>query len=73
MIKIILWLPFKKSITMVTMSTFVSVSISKNVSFLIVYMFAKFGAFIKKCTMFLVSRYTIIKKLHFYQFFMGTS
>ena len=39
---------------MVTMSTFVSASISKRV-----YMCAKFGAFIKKCTIFWLSRYTI--------------
>ena len=46
---------------MVPMSTFMSASISKNVSLVIVivYMCAKFGAFIKKCTNFLVSCYTI--------------
>ena len=43
---------------MVTMNTFMSASISKNVSLVMVYMCAKFGAFIKKCTVFLVSRYT---------------
>ena len=37
---------------MVTMSTFVSASISKNVYLVIVYMCAKFGAFIKKCIIF---------------------
>ena len=41
------------------MSTFVSASISKNVYLVIVYMCAKFGSFIKKCTFFLLSRYTI--------------
>jgi len=44
---------------MVTISTFASASISKNVYLVIVYMFAEFGAFIKKCTIFLLSRYTI--------------
>ena len=44
---------------MVTMSTFVSASISKNVYLVIVYMCAKFGAFIKKCTIFLFSHFTI--------------
>jgi len=43
---------------MVSTSTFVSASISKNVYLVIVYMCAKFGAFIKKCTIFLLSRYT---------------
>ena len=44
---------------MVTMGTFVNASISKNVYLVIVYMCAKSGAFIKKCTIFLLSRYTI--------------
>ena len=43
---------------MVTMSTYVSASLSKNVYLVIVYVCAKFGAFIKKCTIFLVSHYT---------------
>ena len=43
---------------MVTMCTFMSTSISKNISLVIVYKCAKFGAFIKY-TIFLVSRYTI--------------
>ena len=43
---------------MVTMSTFVSTSLSKNVCLVVVYMCAKFGAFIKKCTIFLLSQYT---------------
>ena len=37
---------------MVTMNKFVCASISKNVYLVIVYMCAKFGAFIKKCTIF---------------------
>jgi len=37
---------------MVTMSTFVSASISKNVYLVIVYMCAKFGAFIKSAQFF---------------------
>jgi len=47
---------------MVTMSTFVSASISKNVYLVIVYMCANFGAFIKKCTIFLLSRCTKTQK-----------
>ena len=39
---------------MVTISTFMSTFISKNVSLVIVYMCAKFNAFIKKCTILLV-------------------
>ena len=48
---------------MVTISTFVSASISKNVSLVIVYMCTKFSAFIKKCTIFLVSHYTLVEWL----------
>ena len=38
---------------MATINTFVSASMSKNVYLVIVYMCAKFGAFIKKCTVLL--------------------